>query len=118
MKSLLLIPLAILLLAPPARAADASGNAGGVVLGGNNQPPAAASETCVEVEIGGERTQKLDCINQQLKQQAQRVQPIGNVPPLDASSPAVKSHGFNETALSQQYGPNLGKSVFPFRPSK
>jgi hypothetical protein len=116
MKSLLLIPIAILFLASSARAGDIGGNTSGVALGGSNLPP--ASETCVEVEIGGEHTQKLDCINQQLKQQAQRVQPIGNVPPLDANSPAVKSHGFNETALSQQYGPNLGKSVVPFRPSK
>ena len=93
-------------------------------VGGSNattpggQPPAAASETCVEVEIGGEKSSKLDCINQQLKQQVDRQQPVGNVPPLDAASPAVKLHGFNETALQQQYGKNLGKSVVPFRPTK
>ncbi len=119
MKSLLLIPLAVILLAPPASAAEVNGNTSGVVLGGKTTPSmAAASETCVEVEIGGERTQKLDCINKQLKQHAERVQPIGNTPPLDAGSPSVKSHGFNETALSQQYGQNLGKSVVPFRPAK
>ena len=89
---------------------------GGLATPGDQ--PGAASQTCVEVEIGGEKSSKLDCINQQLKQQVDRAQPVGNVPPLDAASPAVKLHGFNETALQQQYGKNLGKSVVPFRPTK
>jgi hypothetical protein len=113
--------LLLLALASPARADDTAGNAKTaetVVLGETKAAPAATDDTCVEVEIGGEKAQRLDCINRQLKQQVDQVQPVGNVPPIDASSPAVRSHGFNETALQQQYGKNLGKSVIPFRPSK
>jgi hypothetical protein len=119
MKSLLLgLAVLFLLLGVEARAADTGASGNGVFIGGNSSPPPSAAETCVEVEIGGERTQKLDCINQQLKQQARHIQPVGNVPPLDAGSPSVKLHGFNETALAQQYGQNLGKSVVPSRPAK
>lgn len=116
MKSPLLILIALLLLGASSRSDELGGN--GPVIGGGNPPPTATNGTCVEVEIGGEKTQKLDCINQQLKLQAERVRPVGNVPPLDAASPAVALHGFNETALQQQYGQNLGKSVVPFRPTK
>lgn len=129
MKSLVPAILLVLASASPGWTAEdgahanANANANGVALGGTSA--AAPSETCVEVEIGGERSQKLDCINQQLKQQVDRLQPagnasaaVGNMPPYDASSPAVKLHGFNETALQQQYGKNLGKSVVPFRPTK
>jgi hypothetical protein len=100
------------------RAGENAAAGGGVFIGGGPAPTPIFGETCVEVEIGGERTQKLNCINQQLKQQAEHVQPVGNVAPLDANSPAVKVHGFSETALSQQYGKNLGKSAVPFRPAK
>jgi hypothetical protein len=86
----------------------------GMTLGGKSD--SAASETCVEVEIGGERSSSLDCLNRQLKHVVDRVQPIGNIPPISASSPAVQVGGFNEAAMSQQFGPNLGKSVFPYRP--
>lgn len=113
MKASLASALIFLALPLSAHAGD-----NGPFLNGSKTPATSVTENCVEVEIGGEHTQKLDCINQQLKQQASHVQPIGNVPPLDAGSPAVKVHGFNETALSQQYGPNLGKSVVPYRPSR
>jgi hypothetical protein len=85
-----------------------------MTLGG--KPDTTASETCVEVEIGGERSSSLDCLNRQLKHAVDRIQPVGNIPPVSASSPAVRVGGFNEAAMSQQFGQNLGKSVFPFRP--
>ena len=78
--------------------------------------PVVAEETCVEVEIGGEKTPNLICLNQQLQKTVENAQPIGNVAPLDASSPSVRLGGYNETALKQQYGPNYGKSVVPWRP--
>jgi hypothetical protein len=80
-------------------------------------PQALAQGTCVEVEIGGEKTPNLSCLNQLLQKQVESVQATGNVAPLDASSPAIKLGGYNETALKQQYGPNYGKSVIPWRPT-
>lgn len=79
---------------------------------------APAEETCVEVEIGGEKAPNLSCLNQHLQKQADNVRPTANVAPLDAtSSPAVKLGGYNGMALKQQYGPNYGKSVIPYRPT-
>ena len=79
--------------------------------------PVLAEETCVEVEIGGEKTPNLNCLNQSLQKQTDNVHPTGNVAPLDATSSAVKLGGYNETALKQQYGPNYGKSAVPWRPT-
>jgi hypothetical protein len=109
--------VALFLAASPAFAQDAAGNNGGVFIGGTATPAAPADQTCVEVEIGGQKAPAYSCINQRLQQQVQHVQPVANIPPLDASSPAVAVHGFNETAVQQQFGQNFGKSVVPFRPA-
>jgi hypothetical protein len=111
------ISLVILLgVAAPAWAQQPKTNAGdGVSLGGGETKTNA--ETCVEVEIGGEKAPTLDCLNRELQETVNRTQPVGNLPPLSASSPAVQVGGFNETAMSQQYGKNWGKSVVPFRPA-
>ena len=80
--------------------------------------PALAEETCVEVEIGGEKTTDPSCLNQHLQRRTDSVHPTENVAPLDAtSSPSVKLGGYNETALKQQYGANYGKSAAPWRPT-
>ena len=73
---------------------------------------------CVEVEIAGVKTPSLKCLNQRLQQQVDRIHPPLNIAPLDATSPAVKLGGFNETGMSQQYGQNWGKSVYPYRPAQ
>lgn len=78
--------------------------------------PALAEETCVEVEIGGEKAPNLNCLNQHLQKQVDSVHPIENIAPQDAASSAVRLGGYNETALKQQYGPNYGKSAIPWRP--
>lgn len=115
MKSLLLLA-ALALLAPAAssRAADV-----GVVIGGASGGASAATsnETCVDVEIGGQRAPAFDCINEKLRQQVAHVQPVGNIPPLQASSSVVAVQGINATAIAEQFGPALGKSVVPFRPA-
>ncbi len=71
-------------------------------------------ESCVEVEIGSARA--YDCLNTQLKQKVEKVAPLPNIPPLDATSPDPKLGIVNVPALKQQYGPNYGKSVVPYRP--
>jgi hypothetical protein len=106
--------IALLLVASPAFAADLPSS--GVALGPT--APATHDEHCVEVEIGGEKSSRLDCLNEELKNATQRVKPNAPKPPLDASSPSVAVGGFNETAVGQQFGPNFGKSATPFRPPK
>lgn len=114
MKSLAAALLVLLCLAGPGWAQEKSGGTT-VTLGPRSAQP--GGETCVEVEIGGEKAPTLDCLNQQLKREVERVQPTGNIPPLGAASPAPALGEFNETAMSEQYGPNWGKSAIPWRPT-
>jgi hypothetical protein len=100
--------------AVPSLAQQQADSGGGLTLG--DKAGRSAEETCVEVEIGGERSPTLDCLNRRLRRAVDRVQPVGNVPPASAASPATRVGGFNETAMSQQFGQNWGKSVFPYRP--
>jgi len=71
-------------------------------------------ESCVEVEIGSARA--YDCLNTQLKQKVEKVAPLPNIPPLDATSPDTKLGIVNVPAVKQQYGKNYGNSVVPYRP--
>lgn len=72
------------------------------------------AESCVEVDIGGAKA--LDCINRKLKKETDRVKPIPNLPPVDARSQDIHLGIVNSPAVQQQYGPNFGKSVIPYRP--
>jgi hypothetical protein len=115
MKNLLAGLLSVSLISVSAFAQQQYHTAHGVTLG--SDASGGTGGACVEVEIGGQKSTGLDCLNQKLKQETNNVQPIGNIPPLDASSPAVKVGGFSQTAVSQQFGQNFGKSVVPFRPA-
>ena len=86
---------------------------GSVIIGGASQPQ-PNFERCIDVEIGTDRA--FGCLNQQLKREVDRVNPSLNTPPIDARSPDVRVGNVNEMAVRQQYGPNYGRSVFPFRP--
>ena len=79
-------------------------------------PPGDVLESCVEVEIGGAKA--LDCINRKLKREADRVTPLKNIPPADAKTQDIHLGIVNVPAVKQQYGPNFGNSVVPFRPSR
>lgn len=71
-------------------------------------------DSCVEVEIDGAKA--LDCINRRLKHDVERVNPVPNIPPIDARSQDIHIGIVNEPAVQQQYGPSFGKSVIPYRP--
>jgi hypothetical protein len=85
----------------------------GIIVGG--APTSAPKfERCIEVEIGGDNA--LSCLNQYLKRETDKVNPSLNTPPLDARSPDTRVGNANEAAVRQQYGPNYGRSVYPYRP--
>ncbi len=86
---------------------------GQVIIGGQ-PPPAPSFQRCTEVEIGGDR--EYGCLNQQLKTQVQRTNPSTASPPFDARSPDVSVGTANSAAVKEQYGPNYGISVLPYRP--
>ena len=89
-----------------------------IIIGGDKSepaPPAATTDRCVEIQIGQSRS--MDCLNQQLRQKVDRVNPpIINQPPLDARSPDTKVGVINIPGVQQQYGKNFGVSAVPFRP--
>lgn len=97
------------------------------ILPPSDMPPAAGAltsgtpdgedvESCVEVEIGGAKA--LDCINRKLKREADKVAPVKNLPPVDATSQDIHLGIVNAPAVKQQYGPNFGTSAVPYRPSR
>jgi hypothetical protein len=86
---------------------------GGIIIGGSNAPP-QSHESCVEVEIGGERS--FGCLNQRMKRDADRTVPVPNIAPLDAHSPDTRLGIVNIPAVKQQLGTNFGISAFPQRP--
>jgi hypothetical protein len=64
----------------------------------------------------GADQKSLDCLNQKFKQQVEKINPPDTVAPLDARSQDLKVGVVNMPAVKQQYGPNFGHSVIPFRP--
>jgi hypothetical protein len=69
-----------------------------------------------EVKNGDDHS--LRDLNQQLKRKVDEVNPTGNNPPLDASSPDTKTGVINIPGVQQQYGKNFGNSVVPYRPGR
>jgi hypothetical protein len=74
----------------------------------------AAHEGCADGETGGDHS--LGCLNEKLKSQVDSVNPVANVPPLDAKSPDLKIGVVNIPGVKQQYGRNFGVSIYPYRP--
>ncbi len=108
-----LMTMALSVLAMPAAAQQPAPEKPEFIIGGQS-PPAMPRERCVEVEIGGAKS--FGCLNQQLKREADRANPITNIAPLDAKSSDTKLGIVNLPGVQQQYGRNYGVSVVPFRP--
>jgi hypothetical protein len=115
MRTRVLSVLAIIVLASPGAAEDRGTTLPEIVIGGGEKALPVGSERCVEVEIGSSRA--LECLNQQLKRQVDRVNPSLNLPPLDAKSQDLKVGVVNVPGVQQQYGRNFGVSAFPYRPA-
>jgi hypothetical protein len=97
---------------PRAGSAASVGGMGTVV---GRTGAAAGPSKCVEAETGSSRA--MDCLNQKLKGQVDRVNPTINLPPIDARSPDTKVGVVNIPGVQQQYGKNFGVSVMPYRPA-
>ncbi len=86
----------------------------GITLNGS---PAAMSKTCVQVEISGQSASSLNCLNQELQDQALAASGQ-SVPaaPLGAGSSSNAVGTFNQFGVAEQYGKNFGHSAIPYRP--
>ena len=71
-------------------------------------------EGCAGGESGSDHS--LGCLNEKLRSQVDRVNPVANLPPLDAKSPDLKIGVVNVPGVKQQYGRNFGVSIYPYRP--
>jgi hypothetical protein len=91
------------------------GNAMGrpdVIIGGSAGNAPGKPDRCADA--GSSKT--IDCLNQKLRREVDRVSPDMNLPPIDARSPDIKTGVANIPAVQQQYGRNFGVSVVPYRP--
>ncbi|HEY0330268.1 MAG TPA: hypothetical protein VGC77_14365 [Rhodopseudomonas sp.] len=113
MRLMLLWSLPAIWLVPSVGAQERAMPLPEILIGGEGYVQ-AASDRCVEVEIGSSRA--MDCLNQRLKREVDRVNPSLTLPPLDARSPDTKVGVVNVPAVQQQYGKNFGVSVMPYRP--
>jgi hypothetical protein len=59
----------------------------------------------------------MDCLNQKLRREVDRVNPTLNLPPIDARASDTKVGVVNIPGVQQQYGRNFGVSVVPQRPA-
>jgi hypothetical protein len=102
--------------APPAATAPTSGphESGASAPAGGSAAIGGTHESCVDVTIGNDRS--FGCINEKLKRQVDKVNPVLNIPPIDAKSSDLKVGVVNIPAIQQQYGRNFGVSAVPYRP--
>jgi hypothetical protein len=110
-KLLSLVAAALPVLILPAYAQEAGPSENGTIGG---KASAVVHERCVDVDIGGSRS--FNCLNQELKRQAEQTNPTMNIAPIDARSPDIQVGVVNVPAVQQQYGQNFGRSVVPYRP--
>lgn len=85
---------------------------------GIDLPDTGATRPCVDVDIAGERTPDYGCLTVTLRRTVEATKPIANVPPGGLQPPPNQVGLITPTEVRQQYGPNFGKSVVPYRPQR
>lgn len=96
----------------PAKPESSAAGRPEVLIGGSAGNTSAKPDKCAE----GGSNKAMDCLNQRLKREVDRVNPVANVAPIDARSPDIRTGVVNIPAVQQQYGRNFGVSVIPYRP--
>lgn len=82
-------------------------------------PSPAPTSTCVDVQIGDDRTPYLNCLNDEMQKSVQRERGVPlPAAPLSANSSGNQIGTFNEAAARQRMGNAFGISPVPQRPPK
>jgi hypothetical protein len=85
---------------------------------GEESAPPDRATPCVDVEIGGDRSQYFKCLNEQLERGAEQEHKVQQpTAPLDARSPSNKVGTANDAAARQRMGNSFGTSATPQRPN-
>jgi hypothetical protein len=79
------------------------------------EPGSAGTGICGNIQPGSARS--FNCLNRQLQQQVDNVNPATPSAPFSASSTDIKVGTVNMSAVKQQYGQNFGVSAIPYRPA-
>jgi hypothetical protein len=99
----------------PAPAPKNSSSGGGKPSGGGGAANGPGAASCTGKE--SDPSEAMRCLNQQMKGQADKVNPTMSTPPIDAKSGDTKIGVVNIPGVQQQYGKNFGVSAAPFRPA-
>lgn len=77
-----------------------------------------APQTCVDVQIGQDRSSYLNCLNDKIKRQVDQEQNRAAAlsAPYSAGSPAYQVGGYNRNGAQEQMGDASGASSHPQRP--
>src|SRR5882672_3120744 len=81
--------------------------------------PQVSPPTCVDVQIGEDRTPYLNCLNQAFERDVAREHATPKPEaPIDARSSATQTGTANETAARQRMGNAFGVSPAPQKPER
>jgi hypothetical protein len=75
----------------------------------------AVTGVCGNIHPGS--TRSFNCLNRQLQQQVDNLNPVTPSAPFSASSTDIQVGTVNMSAVKQQYGQNFGVSAIPYRPA-
>ena len=107
------VVMAAIMISVSARAQDRL-NLPEITITGSPPPSDTGREHCIDTATSNDHS--LGCLNERMKREVDRVNPVLNMPPTDAKSSDLKVGVVNIPGVQQQYGQNFGHSVVPFRP--
>lgn len=80
------------------------------------QPVAASADTCVDVQVNGHAVLSYACLSRQMLPAAGSTSTLAVPGAVENESSNRRVGQYNQSALGQRMGDNLGKSVHPARP--
>jgi len=112
----LLVALCSLSALPIAHAGSASGDTKADANAGAD----AGADACIDVEVNGQRTLSIQCLNEQLRPRgtADRLQTAPSLASERVGAMSSNQLGlYNRAALINRMGSNFGRSAHPYRPA-
>ena len=81
--------------------------------------PQTDAQTCVDVQIGNDRTAYLNCLNAAMQRRVEHERATPQIAaPIEANSSSNQVGTFNEAAVREHMGDSYGISPVPQRPAR